>query len=82
MELDGGDVKQLLSILQQLVEKVTVASTGTQQDIDSIETTKTPKRKKKTVKKQQNVVAEEDEDSQDEQEFSSKIKSKKISVKQ
>jgi len=52
MELDGGDVKQLLSILQQLVEKVTVANSGSQPETDNTETTKTTKRKKKTNKKE------------------------------
>lgn len=82
MELDGGDVKQLLSILQQLVEKVTVANTGMQQEAESTETAKPSKRKKKIAKKQESAVLDEAEEDEDDQEFSSKIKSKKISVKQ
>lgn len=76
MELDSGDVKQLLAILQHLVEKVTVAKV----DTDTVEEKKT----KKSTKKQKAVVETYDEEKEDENEieFSSKIKSKKLSVKQ
>lgn len=80
MELDSGDVKQLLFILQQLVEKVTVANPDMQQEANGTETAKPSKRKKKIAKKQESVVLEDAEE--DDQGFSSKIKSKKISVKQ
>ena len=72
MELDSGDVKQLLAILQHLVEKVTVAKV----DTDTVEEKKT----KKSTKKQKAVVETYDEEKEDENEieFSSKIKSKKL----
>lgn len=77
MQLDNNDVKQLLAILQQLVEKVSVTNVP-----DSVNTeesiTKTPKkRRSKKSKTDHNEVSEEQEDHI----FHSKIKTKNINVK-
>lgn len=79
MELDSGDVKQLLAILQHLVEKVTVA----QVDKDEKNNTKNQKTKKTRKQPRETIDIEREEpEENDTTEFSSKIKSKKLSVKQ
>lgn len=76
MELDSGDVKQLLAILQHLVDKVTVAQ------VDSDETKNKKIKKTRKQSKENTGIVEEGTEEDNTTEFSSKIKSKKLSVKQ
>lgn len=83
MQLDNNDVKQLLAILQQLVEKVTV--TGSDDSENTEQPGEKPPKKKRGRKPKVEVPedVEQDDASEDEEDhaFNPKIKTKNINVK-
>lgn len=83
MQLDNNDVKQLLAILQQLVEKVTVAGTADPETVEESVAKPSKKKRGRKPKVEEPTDTEQDDDSENEEDykFNSKIKTKNINVK-